>query len=381
MNGGMPRWKKRLIVALSIPVVLALIGWLGLVLAERRIDDEIHVQELRMAKFGVRTSAYRVEEDARADYRAAVEAMSGATWPLVGDGKDAEGVMRQVEEASRKPFFGDGAPSDDTLDTLTRVFDWCSSYIVTKARAHNWAETERGLEALERLSCQVIRSESELVSFWAGSSFWNPSDLLITGDRETQIWLRKMLEKQDSRNLLAARLSRLGRLQRQALRGPGPKLDPSVTKSDPWWFPFVERHGLFRKVAEARLMKSLADATEKIMRVPNHRQDLEEVARWTFKNDESWPAKWARRRMTEADPVPTGDEELERRISLIELDLMEAIDAHRPPVPTWSKPYAVDPGSGAPIQVKVLAGELTVSCYHSNGGFSRSAPFPPQPIW
>lgn len=139
-----------------------------------------------------------------------------------------------------------------------------------------------------------------------------------------------------------------------------------------WWEKAVSSQTVFKKAADLAVLRSLRQVAEKTLKrtpaeneIADHQEELQNL----LKADKSWPAQWAVGRQSLF--TMNSKAALERYAALIYLDIYDSYQNGRPLVPTWSKPYCIDPDTKTPIDVKVKSNTLSMDVKSPAGSWTH----------
>lgn len=91
-----PKWKKRLAWCLTIPASLTVIGWVGMNVAEARLDAAIRSEEISLEAMGLHVKPLTPADDAAPLYKAALEKRATMS---------TESFLKDIERAASKPAY------------------------------------------------------------------------------------------------------------------------------------------------------------------------------------------------------------------------------------------------------------------------------------
>lgn len=399
-------WGKRIAWTLSIPCGLALAGWAGVAVAERRLDAEIEQEIALLGGMGVRVQPIREEEDAGPTYRKMFKNLTQAsrTW-TVSDQGDQDAGLKEIEAASRLPAALYSAKENSGRNPWDTEEVYVDGYLANlRAMAvatGNLKRAERITQIAERVEAQRIvgdsPSERAALPYGVGmyrSTFGSPEFL----DKDGRAWLRFHAESLDLKVTIRAELSQVALSARRWLDDeppppappialgtssfiihtggtgsyrmlspstplPAPPAPTSSTPPPPAWRRWLGGHPTFKKWTELSLLRALRKMAQSALARPGFMKDYHRELLDTLDRDGSLAAQWARLREEDAGhhfvTGKAGSMDIDRRIQLIQLDLAERPNATETKL-TWSKPFAVDPLSGNPLTLKSEGISLTV---------------------
>lgn len=361
---------------LAVPLVIFILAFGGIFLAEYRVSAAIRKETDLLAAMGVDVRELSPKDNAAKDYEALFgnrNWMDGSTFP--------EETLKRLEKAAQKPYVRyemDRSREDYNPFQISRPLananSWCTMQSFMFAQRRDWKALERIFQIQRRLSVQYFAGGTDGTIATVGDGLAPLDSLSSHPDPQIRSWLRRKLETFEYRDLLKARLSAMGRYARRLKGEPITLRGMHTVKEPAWWEKAIEKTTLFQKGAQLAVLREWRKIVEGTLKQPFPKAlmgDKYAELALALKQDGSWPATWASQHIE-----AFGNEGLDARqlhIALIRIDLQEAKEKGKPLVPTWSKKYCVDPETGAPIKIKATANTLQLSSTSPTGTWTSGS--------